>query len=219
MLTCDNAGQLRILSIIRSVVNTGRTFFRGKLVLNSFAINCCRRRYNSLVKTTNLLIRFGRHVTVGVFLLVAAGALFGESETLLERTRKLEALALSLLSEHYRFEEGLLSPDNDRIVIFLSMPHGARVIMDQSFLKIDGTTVVNYGYAAGELLSFQQGGIQLIYAGRIKPGRHTLRFEVKTVQGVVRPMKEYVFVKEDNPKFVHVQIAGYPIREVFAVDW
>jgi hypothetical protein len=142
-----------------------------------------------------------------------------ESETLLERSRQLESAALSVLAEQFRFEEGLLSPDNDRLAVFLSVPHGARLIINQVYLKIDGQTVLDYRYSATELLNFQRAGVQLLYAGRIAPGRHTIRLDVKTMQGLVQPMREYAFIKEDNPKFVSIQIAGYQVREVFAVDW
>lgn len=160
-----------------------------------------------------------RAAAVLFFVVVGISVSAAESEALLEHSRQLESSALSLLAEQYRFEEGLLSPDNDRLAVFLSVPHGARLIINQVFLKIDGQTVLDYRYSATELLNFQRGGAQLLYAGRVAPGRHTIRLDVKTMQGVVQPMKEYVFTKEDNPKFVSIQIAGYQVREVFAVDW
>lgn len=126
---------------------------------------------------------------------------------------------MSLLAEQYRFEENLLSPDSDRLAIFFSVPHGARVIINQVDLKIDGQSVLVYTYSASELLSFQQRSAQLLYAGRIAPGPHTLRLDVKTMQGTVRAMKDYSFVKEDQAKFVDLQLVGYQIREVFASDW
>lgn len=165
--------------------------------------------------------RLGSYIAVLIVFCLTAGrpVSAGEPELTLDRTRQVEAAALTLLAEQYRFEEGLLSPDNDRIVVFLSVPHGARIIIDQVQLKIDGKVVSTYSYAAGELLNFQQGGTQLLYAGRIPPGQHTLRLEVKTMQGAVQPMKEYLFAKEDSPKFLSIQIAGYQVREVFAIDW
>lgn len=142
-----------------------------------------------------------------------------ESEAVLQRSRQLESATMSLLAEQFRFEENLLSPDSDRVAIFLSMPHGARVIINQVNLKLDGESVLTYTYSASELLSFQQRSAQLLYVGRIAPGRHVLRLEVKTMQGTVKPMKDYVFVKEDKAKFVDLQLVGYQVREVFANDW
>lgn len=59
----------------------------------------------------------------------------------------------------------------------------------------------------------------MLYAGRIPAGQHRLRLDVKTMEGVVKPMKDYVFTKDDNAKFFDVQVAGYTVREVFVVDW
>lgn len=171
----------------------------------------------TIIDIVRLLTR--RVGAVLIFVVIGISVSTAESEALLERSRQLESSALSLLAEQYRFEEGLLSPDNDRLAVFLSVPHGARLIINQVYLKIDGQTVLDYRYSATELLSFQRGAAQLLYAGRIAPGRHTIRLDVKTMQGVVQPMKEYVFTKEDNPKFVSIQVAGYQVREVFAVDW
>lgn len=176
--------------------------------------------YNGHVTIIDMVRLLGRRVAaVLLFVVIGISVSTAESEALLERSRQLESAALSLLAEQYRFEEGLLSPDNDRLAVFLSVPHGARLIINQVYLKIDGQTVLDYRYSATELLNFQRGGAQLLYAGRIAPGRHTIRLDVKTMQGVVQPMRDYVFVKEDNPKFVSIQIAGYQVREVFAVDW
>jgi hypothetical protein len=148
-----------------------------------------------------------------------AAALAEEPGVLLDKFRALESATVSLLAEQYRFEESLLSPDSDRIVVFLTIPHGKRVIIDQVNLKIDGKSTGVYTYSASELNRLRERASQLLYAGRLPPGAHTLRLEVKTQQGVVVPMKDYSFTKEDNAKFVEIQIAGYEIREIFVVDW
>lgn len=74
---------------------------------------------------------------LGFFCTVSA--LAEEPGKLLERTRLAESKALSLLAEHYRFEESLLQPDGDRIVVFLTIPHGKSIIVDQVSLKLMAT--------------------------------------------------------------------------------
>ena len=142
-----------------------------------------------------------------------------DADTVLSQSRSVESAALSLLSDQYRLEEALFSPDADRVLVFLSVPHGKRVIIDQVNLKIDGKSVATYSYSGTELLSFQQRSVQLLYVGRMTPGKHLLRLDVKTSAGQVQPMKDYVLVKEGAPKFVDVQIAGYDFREVAVSDW
>ena len=135
------------------------------------------------------------------------------------QTQSAETAAISLLAEHFRFEESLLSPDNDRLMVFLSVPHGARVIIDQVVLRIDGKPVATYAYAGTELLSFQRRSAQLLYAGRLPAGEHKLRIDVKTIQGTVLPMRDFSFTKDDQAKYIELQLAGYNAREVFATDW
>lgn len=142
-----------------------------------------------------------------------------EKNPVLAASRAIEAATFTLLGEQFGFEERLSSPDSDRIVVFMSLAHGSKVIIDNVILKIDGKPVQNYAYSATELLTFQQRSVQLLYAGRIEPGQHSLRLEVKTMQGLVKPMKDYVFTKEDTPKFVDIQLSGYQAREIFVVDW
>lgn len=138
---------------------------------------------------------------------------------MLKQSGSLESGALSLLGEHFRFEEGLLAPDNDKLVVFLSLPHGARIIIDQVTLKLDGKVVAGYSYSGVEMLNFQRRSVHLLHVGRLSAGEHSLRLDVKTIQGNVRTMKDFVFIKSDNPKFIDLQLAGYDVREVVATDW
>jgi len=156
-------------------------------------------------------------------LLATFGLIFSghaaEPDLVLKQSRSLESGALSLLGEHFRFEEGLLTPDNDKMMVFLSLPHGARVIIDQVTLRIDGKVAATYSYSGVEMLNFQRRSVHLLHIGRIATGEHTLRLDVKVIQGNVRAMKDFVFFKSDNPKFIDLQLAGYDVREVFATDW
>lgn len=126
---------------------------------------------------------------------------------------------MSLLSEYLRFEEELLAEDNDRVLVFLSMPHGARVIVDEIRLSIDGEQVERYVYSAGELVALRQRATQLVYASRIKRGEHTLMVNVRTMQGSVVPMKPYAFIKGRASKFMEIVIAGLPIRQIGIQEW
>lgn len=150
---------------------------------------------------------------------LSASVLAAETEDTLVRSRSVETAALNLLAEHFRFEESLLSSDNDRIMVFLSVPHGARMIMEQVILRINDKPVLTYAFDGIQLLSFQRRSVQLLYAGRLAPGDYRLRLDVKTGQGTVLPMKDFTFTKEDIAKFIDIQLVGYNVREIYAVDW
>lgn len=142
-----------------------------------------------------------------------------DSRALLEQSRAVETDAMEILTEHYRFEEALLSPDNDRLTVFLTLPHGARVIMDSVTLVLDGKSVHTHHYTVDQLLLLRERNSQLLFATRIPPGRHSMRLDVKVMQGRVLPMKTFEFFKGNNSKFVELHLAGYDVREVFAVEW
>lgn len=157
---------------------------------------------------------------MALLLALPAGAVQAEdTAALLERSQVVEAESATVLLEHYRFEESLLMPDNDRLTVFLSMPHGARVILNEATLLLDGKPVLRHPFSVDELQSLRDRNALLFYVSRIPPGEHTIRLDVRVMQGRVVPMKTHGFVKGDPPKFVEIQIAGYDERQPFAVDW
>lgn len=142
-----------------------------------------------------------------------------DAATLLERSQVVETESTALLLEHYRFEESLMTPDNDRLTVFVTMPHGARVLLNDATLYLDGKQVLKHFYSVNELQLLRDRNAQLLFVTRIPPGEHSIKFDVRAMQGRVLPMKPYAFVKGKNAKFIEIQIAGYEVREVFAVDW
>lgn len=160
--------------------------------------------------------RWAALLLLGLWSAVAQGE---DSGTLLERSRAVETGSAALLLEHYRFEESLLSPDNDRLTVFVTMPHGARVLLADATLTLNGKQVLRHYYSVDELQLLRDRNAQLLFVTRLPPGEHSIKFDVRAMQGRIVPMKPYTFVKGKNAKFVEFQIAGYEVREVFAVDW
>lgn len=149
----------------------------------------------------------------------AAPAVAGDSTEALDRARALEAEGMSELGAHFRFEEALLSEDNDRVTVFLSMPHGARVIIEELTLSIDGKPVVKHPYAVSELMLLQGRAEQLLYVSRLSRGEHQLKVDLKVMQGKVLPMRPYAFVKERTAKFIEVLLTGSPVRQIEVQEW
>lgn len=171
----------------------------------------------ALAKSVASLVRRAAALCVAacVALLPAAA----HAESVFERTRALETEALGLLLEHFTFEESLLAPDNDRLTVFVSVPHGSRMVLDQVALYLNGKPVVTHRYTVGELQRFLGEATQQIYMTRIPQGEHTLRLEVKVMQGEVRPMQVYRLAKGKASRFVEFQIAGELAREIVVVEW
>lgn len=141
------------------------------------------------------------------------------SDLLLQQSGGLEGRVLYVLREHFRFEERLLTPDNDRLLVFFSLPDGAPVILTQITLRINDKVILAHSYSGAELISLQRRSTQLLYIGRLPTGEHTIRLDVRVMQGNVRAMTKYVFVKDDNPKFIEFQLAGYDVREMVTTEW
>jgi hypothetical protein len=151
--------------------------------------------------------------------LPGAAARADDATALLERLQVLEAESASLLLDHYRFEESLMTPDNDRLTVFLYMPHGARMILNDATLVLDGKPVLKHVFSVNELQTLRDRNALLFYVSRLPAGEHTLRLDVRAMQGRLVPMKTHAFVKGETPKFVEIQIAGYDERQPFAMDW
>lgn len=152
--------------------------------------------------------------------ILAMGAQAEDSENLLDRARALETGSAALLLDHHLFEEELVSPESDRLVVFFSMPHGARVILTWLNLYLDGKQVLIHPFGVDELMLLQGRSSQLLFLARIPPGQHTLKAEVHAMQGQVKPMKEaYTFAKGKKAKFLELQFGGYPIREFEVAEW
>lgn len=152
--------------------------------------------------------------------ILAMGAQSEDSGSVLDRARALETESASLLLDHHYFEEELVSPESDRMVVFFSMPHGARVILTWLNLYLDGKLVLAHPYGVDELMLLQGRNSQLLFLARIPPGPHTLLAEVQAMQGQVKPMQQaYKFVKGKKAKFFELQFGGYPIREFEVAEW
>lgn len=137
----------------------------------------------------------------------------------LARARAVEAAGLADLSAFYRFEDGLLAEDNDRVLIFLSMPHGARMIMDELTVLIDGKPVLRHPYSVGELMLLQGRATQLLHVTRLPRGEHTLKVDIKVMQGRVSPMQPYTFTKERTSRYLEILLTGAPVRQIEVAEW
>lgn len=159
------------------------------------------------------------YALLGLGLGIAASTQAQDGSAMLDRVRALEAEAFSVLHGHHAFESSLLSPDSDRLTVFLTMPHGARVILNDATLYIDDKKVLHHFFSVNELQALRDRASTILFATRIAPGQHSLRLDVKAMQGNVVPMKTHAFVKGRAAKYIEIQIAGYDYRQPFAIDW
>lgn len=142
-----------------------------------------------------------------------------DADTTLAQVRELESETTSLLLEHYLFEEALLTPDNDRLMVFMSIPHGASIILKSATLYLDGKQVFSHRYSSRQLERFLAASSQPLLITRIGPGPHRIKLEVTVISGTVNPMSEYRFSKGKTGKYVHFILAGERERSITVEDW
>jgi hypothetical protein len=74
----------------------------------------------------------------------------------------------------FRLEEELLYPSSTQVAVFLSMNIGAFFALDSVQLRLDGKEVANYLYTEREVEALHRGGVQKLYLGNLKAGKHEL---------------------------------------------
>ncbi|MFA7594329.1 MAG: hypothetical protein WCY26_11355 [Thiohalobacteraceae bacterium] len=84
----------------------------------------------------------------------------------------LKQEVLKLNRELFALEEELLYPASTQVSVFLSLDVGGTFALDSVQLKIDDKIVTNYLYTERELEAFRRGGVQRLYMGNLKAGRH-----------------------------------------------
>lgn len=97
-----------------------------------------------------------------------------EAKSLDDSVQALKTQALELEQALSKLEEELLFPDDTRISVFLSLGAAKGFTLDAVELKLDGATITSYLYGARKMSAFQSGGIQRLFQGNIKNGKHEL---------------------------------------------
>jgi hypothetical protein len=82
--------------------------------------------------------------------------------------------AVDLNKDLFILEEELLFPANTQVAVFLSMDVGDFFALDAVQLRIDDKEVINYLYTPREVQALLKGGVQRLYVGNLKVGRHEL---------------------------------------------
>ena len=98
----------------------------------------------------------------------------GDFKTLDQDVQGLKKDVLDLNRELFTLEEELLFPANTQVAVFVSMDVGAFFGVDTVTLKVDNKEVANYLYTEREAEALLKGGVQRLYLGNLKVGKHEL---------------------------------------------
>ena len=95
-------------------------------------------------------------------------------KTLDQEVQGLKKDVIDLNKDLFVLEEELLFPSNTQVALYVSMDVGAFFALDSVTVKIDNKEVKNYLYTAREADALLKGGVQQIYLGNLKVGKHEL---------------------------------------------
>jgi hypothetical protein len=143
---------------------------------------------------------------------VSAADRTGGSETFKSldgRIQDLKQETLDLNRDLFVLEEELLFPASTQLAVFLSVDVGTFFQLDAVEIKLDDKVVTHYLYTDRENAALQRGGVQRLYLGNLRAGRHEL---VALFTGKGTHNRDYrrgttlTFEKTTEPKYVELQI-------------
>jgi hypothetical protein len=157
---------------------------------------------------------FSRCLVIGTLVFAAGLAAAADSPartgaSLDARIQSLKQEALELNRDLFVLEEELLFPANTQVAVFVSMDIGLLFDLDSVQVKVDDTVVANYLYTERELQALQRGGVQRLYLGNLKTGKHEL---VAVFSGKGPRWRDYRrgatlnFDKATGPKYIELRI-------------
>ena len=91
-----------------------------------------------------------------------------------QEVQGLKKDVIDLNKDLFVLEEELLFPANTQVALYVSMDVGTFFALDSVTVKIDNKEVKNYLYTAREADALLKGGVQQIYLGNLKVGKHEL---------------------------------------------
>jgi hypothetical protein len=95
-------------------------------------------------------------------------------KTLDQEVQGLKKDVIDLNKDLFVLEEEMLFPANTQVALYVSMDVGTFFALDSVTVKIDNKEVKNYLYTAREADALLKGGVQQIYLGNLKVGKHEL---------------------------------------------
>jgi hypothetical protein len=105
---------------------------------------------------------------------VTPGATTSDFKTLDQEVQGVKKDIIELNKDLFVLEEELLFPANTQVAVYVSMDVGTFFALDSITVKIDNKEVKNYLYTAREADALLKGGVQQIYLGNLKVGKHEL---------------------------------------------
>ncbi len=147
------------------------------------------------------------------------------SSALSKEVQQLKSQVLQLNRELFILEEDLLFPASTQIAIFVSVDIGRFFKLDSVEVKIDEQDVAGFLYTDRQRIALEQGGIQKLYLGNLKLGKHQLTAIFIGVDNEGRAIKRainHTFTKEDDSLMIELKVVdntGNYRAQVVVEEW
>jgi hypothetical protein len=133
----------------------------------------------------------------------------GQQRALNDQIQDIKKQTLELNRDLFNLEEELLFPANTQVAVFVSLDVGEFFQLDAVQIKLDDKVVANYLYTERQVDALQRGGVQRLYVGNVKGGKHEI-VAVLTGRGPhdrdYRRGATFVFEKADQAKYLELKI-------------
>lgn len=126
-----------------------------------------------------------------------------------DELQELKSQVLQLNRELFILEEDLLFPASTQVAIFVSVDIGRFFKLDSVEVKINEQETAGFLYTKRQRLALEQGGIQKLYLGNIKQGRHQLTAIFIGFDKEGRSIKratQYTFDKKDEAIMLELKL-------------
>lgn len=119
-----------------------------------------------------------RHLLLVLISFLSTGLAYGQesksTDSLNQQVRDLKQQVIELNRDLFILEEELLFPANTQVAVFVSMDVGQLFQLDAVKLKLDDKVVTNYLYTDKQIDALHRGGVQRLFMGNLKTGKHEL---------------------------------------------
>jgi hypothetical protein len=130
------------------------------------------------------------------------GALSTELEDIKKQVLKLNR-------ELFILEEDLLFPASTQVAVFVSVDVGRFFKIDSVELKINDKNVAGFLYTERQRMALEKGGIQQVYLGNLKEGKHQLTAIFTGFDGEGRSKQRaitHLFEKDDDVVMIELKV-------------
>lgn len=120
---------------------------------------------------------------------------------LAEKISDLKEKVIEMNRDLFILQEELLFPAETQVAVFLSTDSGAFFKIDSVELRLDNKPITHYLYTQHQREALARGGIQRLWVGNIKSGKHELVAFFKGLGKDGRALERAAsteFVKEDD---------------------